>query len=275
MFGYDVAIWGDWIFVGARGEDVMDAPEAGTVYVYRDGGLEDKLTAPDFSSYDHFGFQVATDGKNLIVGAHFDTGSSFGSVYCFEYTTAWTFIEKLGLSGTTNDNFGAALAVQASTLIVGARFEDSGGLNESGSVYCYTRGSSSWLLAQRLVAPDAKAGDAFGFDVALDGTTLAVAAAFADQNAVYVFTRGAEEWTFFKKLVAPDRAANDDFGWGLSLINEDVILAPANKQGTGAVLRPVRDAAPETCSPIDGTDECPVRHRDGSVGYLRRRPCCL
>jgi hypothetical protein len=71
-FGQSVSINGQYAIVGAPYDD-DGGTDSGSAYIFkRDGATwseQDKLTASDGSANDHFGFSVATDGKNVIVGS--------------------------------------------------------------------------------------------------------------------------------------------------------------------------------------------------------------
>src|SRR5210317_78261 len=88
-FGYSVSISGDYAIVGAPYEDT-GASSAGAAYIYtRSGttwGNEQKLLGEVAS--DFFGWSVAIDGRNAIVGAQYeDTGASnAGAAYIYELT---------------------------------------------------------------------------------------------------------------------------------------------------------------------------------------------
>ena len=67
FFGESLAIDGDTVVVGARGDNNV----TGAVYVFRasDGAQLAKLTASDGAAGDHFGHSVAIDGDTVVVGA--------------------------------------------------------------------------------------------------------------------------------------------------------------------------------------------------------------
>jgi hypothetical protein len=77
----DVAVIGaDWANPGGG------RPEAGSAYVFvRSGGVwtqQARLTSPDGSAFDHFGFAVAVGGSIAVVGALSDdteAGTDAGS----------------------------------------------------------------------------------------------------------------------------------------------------------------------------------------------------
>ena len=93
-FGISVAISGDLVVVGARGND--DAGSAsGSAYVFRttNGGASwtqsAKLVASDAAKSDFFGDSVAVSGDLVVVGAKYnaDAGDSSGSAYVLSAPT--------------------------------------------------------------------------------------------------------------------------------------------------------------------------------------------
>lgn len=88
--GLSVSVSGDVAVVGAYGHDCSRGPYCGAAYLYRFNGStwieERKLTAPDASSYDDFGFSVSVSGETAVVGAYLDDhsrGPDSGSAYLF------------------------------------------------------------------------------------------------------------------------------------------------------------------------------------------------
>ena len=91
MFGYSVAISGDYAVVGAEYEDGAGF-NRGAAYIYaRNQGGQDnwgevvKLTASDIEDFDKFGVSVAISGDYVIVGAIGEdgAGNARGAVYIF------------------------------------------------------------------------------------------------------------------------------------------------------------------------------------------------
>lgn len=140
------------------------------------------------------------------------------------------FIGKLLASdGSSQDEFGKAVATTRDVAVIGAALDDDLGAN-SGSAYIFTRQPGSpehWVQTQKLTAPDGAAGDQFGTTVAISGETIVVGAPFAQGNrgAVYVYRRsgGSNSWTATKILPA-DLAAGDQFGSSVA-IDGDIVVA--------------------------------------------------
>ncbi|MFZ6029935.1 MAG: FG-GAP repeat protein [Chloroflexota bacterium] len=198
--------------------------------------LQADLVVPDGVAFDRLGASVALDGDILVIGAaQADVGANLdqGVVYVFQSDGAddkatWTLTQKITPSdGAAYDEFGSSLALDGSTLLVGAPCADTC----RGAVYVFTPrydGGSSLFQQARLAASDGAAYDRFGASVALDGNMALVGAPLqADgRGAAYLFTY-ATTWNQANKLFAGDGLAGDRFGvavaldGGLALVGAD------------------------------------------------------
>jgi len=143
LFGFSVAINGDTIVIGAFRDD--DARiDSGSAYVFTRTGMvwtqQGKLTASDGSFDDLFGFSVAVSEDTIVIGTRLDddNGSDSGSAYVFTRTgTVWAQQGKLTASdGASGDFFGASVAIDEDTIVIGAVFDDDNG-DQSGSAYVF------------------------------------------------------------------------------------------------------------------------------------------
>ncbi len=238
-FGGAVSLDGDTALVGATGDD--DAGSAsGSAYVFIRSAPgvwteQAKLTASDGAAFDAFGGSVSLDGDTALVGAtgDDDAGSASGSAYAFirDGSGVWTEQAKLTASDAeTGDSFGASVALDGDTALVGAHRDDDGSL-DSGSAYVFTRdGAGVWTEQAKLTASDAAGFDRFGVSVALDGDTALVGAwldddAGSQSGSAYTFTRAAPGvWTEQSKLTASDAAAFDRFGVSVALDGDTALV---------------------------------------------------
>lgn len=234
-FGVSAALSsdGDTAIVGAYDANVGGNGGRGAAYVFTRSGTtwteQEKLIAADGASSDNFGASVAlsSDGNTAIIGAYganVGTNNNQGAAYVFTRSgTAWTQQAKLlAADGTTNDYFGAAVALNSdgNTAFIRAAYADVGGNEDQGAAYVFTRSGATWSQQAKLTAADGAAWDYFGISVALssDGDT-AIAGAYqadvagdGDRGAAYVFTRSGSTWTEQRKLIATDGASSDNFG---------------------------------------------------------------
>ncbi len=260
-FGISVAVDGDTVVVGARG----NVSKTGAIYVFTkpsDGDwtstiTETKLTATGGAADDLFGASVALYGAStIVVGAPGDQNSvggtdvSTGSAYVFtrnSETGEWSQNAKLTASNAgADDLFGNSVGVDDDTIAVGAYGKDGNSLTDSGLVYVFVKsGGAAWATTTetvRLRASDRAANDNFGRSVAVDGNTIVVGAsgdrnmvdgAEASTGSAYVFTRPNTGWansagTETAKLTASDGAHTDQFGRSV-VVDGDTIVVGAHQ----------------------------------------------
>ncbi|CAN5420107.1 hypothetical protein BH10ACI3_BH10ACI3_19130 [soil metagenome] len=203
-FGDSIAMNGSRVVIGASGDDTPQTA-AGAVYVFAAAGggtfgFEQKLTIPDGTNGDSFGFSVGFDGTTIIGGATEDSTivgqPAFGAAYVFTNNgSSWTQQQKLTASdGATVDRFGYSVAVSGDTVMVGAREDDTAAGPDTGSAYLYTQSGTVWTERQKLLPADTFNGDRFGVSAAFgpSGSLVIGAAEKAltspnGQGAVFTF----------------------------------------------------------------------------------------
>ena len=242
-YGNDVAIEGDYIFVG----DSSFNSSQGRAYVYYRSGTSWNLQASlDAGSpaaggaSDQFGSKVRADstGSTLIIGAWaYDYSAAAqrkGAVYVFTRSgTTWTQRAVLEASdGATNDYLGTSIAINETgdTVVAGAPNNDTGG-TDSGKVYVFTGSGASWSQQAAIQPSDITSSDLFGFRVGAYGNVLVASAregvGTGSGNAtgtVYIFQRSGSSWSQSKKFVSSDIADGDRFGWSVDLDQSSVIV---------------------------------------------------
>ena len=281
-FGVSVAIDGTTLVVGAYGDD-DNGPQSGSVYVYdltktiNDEEFERKITASDDASSDQFGQSVALNGTTLVVGAHLDDdkGTNSGSVYVYDLTKTPEddgFETKITPSdGAASDFFGQSVALNGTTLVVGAYEDDDNG-PQSGSVYVYdlTKTINDEEFERKITASDGASSDQFGQSVALNGTTLVVGAHLDNDKelqsgSVYVYdlTKTSADTGFETKITASDGAASDFFGQSVALNGTTLVVGSFedDDKGTGSGSVYVYDL---TKTPVDDGFERKINASDGA-----------
>jgi trimeric autotransporter adhesin len=224
-FGFEIALSGDTLAVGAPAEDSGAAGvsgdqtdntirDSGAVYVFRRAGTswtqEAYLKASNPSVRMQFGARIALDSDTLAVGAFFEGSSA------------------TGVNGNQADR----------------------GAQGSGAVYVFTRVGSTWKQQAYLKASNTAAFEWFGDGVALAGDTLAVGApredsgaaglngnqtdnSVEDSGAVYVFTRTGTTWAQQAYVKASNPGAHDRFGTRIAL-DADTLAVGAPQESSGA-----------------------------------------
>ena len=140
-FGNAVGISGDTVVVGTELADNVVGIGAGSAYVYFRTGTtwseQAYLIASDAGGDDNFGSGVAINGDTVLVGAkREDDPINSGALYVFvREGTIWTEQQKVKASDADAlDEFGRAVALSGSTVLVGAALDDDLG-SSSGSGY--------------------------------------------------------------------------------------------------------------------------------------------
>ncbi|HXV37072.1 MAG TPA: FG-GAP repeat protein, partial [Myxococcota bacterium] len=135
----------------------------------------------------------------------------------------------LGSTSSLLDTFGHSVAISGDVIVVGAPFEDDGGV-AAGAAYVFRRDGGLWLGEQTLLDPDGANGDQFGTAVAVDAEVIAIGA-FSDalgnaSGAVHVYRFDGTSWVAEQTLLASDGAQADTFGSALA-ISDDLIVVGA------------------------------------------------
>jgi len=238
-FGSAAALNGSTALIGADGDNSFQG--AAYLFTNSSGSWSEgqKLTASDGLPGDEFGYRVALADDALLVGAFTATVGgvvSQGAAYVFTRSNGtWSESQKLTASdGGLFDNFGASVALDGSTLVVGANGATVGGNAAQGAVYVFTESNGTWTQTQKLTANDGAAYDNFGLSVALKGSTILVGSpraavgGNAGQGALYVFTESNGTWSQTQKLTASDGATNDSFGESVALEGNTALIGAYN-----------------------------------------------
>ena len=209
-FGTSVAMdsAGTTVIVGAPDEDTGYAT-SGAAYIYTYNGStwsqQQKIQATSTTAIGdkRFGHSVdvSGDGKKFIVGAYWEdtSGSDAGSAYIYTYDdSSWGNLSSSEVhlanpdATPASDQFGwsVAMSTDGTKVIVGAKYEDTGG-GDAGSAYIYTYDDSSWGTGVKLLASDKAASDYFGYSVAMnsDGSRVIIGAnqVGAERGAAYFY----------------------------------------------------------------------------------------
>lgn len=243
-FGYSVDVSGDTVIVGAYGTDLPD-PRSGSAYVFLRSGTTWTLQSELTSGKANGRFGEAVAGDRAVVGAVREQnaqGVATGVVHVFARSQGqWT--EQAALAGATTragDLFGAAVALDGDTLLVGAPEHDLEGRHDAGAAYVFVRTPSSWTEQATLQAADSAPSDSVGAAVALSGDTALVGApddTFSGHytaGSAYVFARFGTTWVQQAKLSASDPRAATGFGISVALQGGTALIGAWGLHARGA-----------------------------------------
>lgn len=246
-----VAVEGTVAVVGAWRESVGANAVQGSAYVFVFNGTSwvqrQRLVASDGAFADQFGSAVAISGNTILVGALGKQNVAgpdynFGAAYVFVNNgTSWVQQAKLVASDTTAGSaFGAEVALQGDTAVIGAYLGQPGGTGaRTGTAYVFERSGSTWTQ-QRLDGGDHQANDSFGRSVGISGSAVCVGSRRvlgngARSGAVYVFTKSGSTWGLQQKVVSPTPVDNDLFGASCSLDGDALAIGAPGEAGGGGV----------------------------------------
>jgi hypothetical protein len=266
-YGYSVAVSGNTVVVGA----IHANDGAGAVYVFtrRSTGWANATQTAELTPSDpqlnksfgpqSVGFSVAIDGSTIVAGAPYWSDYSGnqiveyqGAVYVWTLPKAgvWTNATQTAILSannlTDNDYLGASVAVQGSTIVVGAPnhiYETP--IGGPGSVYVYTMpASGGWVNANQtaqLSGYDDEAGDALGASVAISGSTIVAGAPieeysgtgnYAARGGVYVWTEPLSGvWvnaSAVTELIPADANAGDEVGTSVAISGSTIVAGAPN-----------------------------------------------
>ena len=256
IFGYSVAISGDYVVVGTWGEDGAGT-NRGAAYIYERnyGGPDNwgevvKLSASDAQDSDYFGHSVTMSGDYVVVGAILEDGAGTdrGAAYIYERNYGgpdnWGEVVKLSASDAQDDDrFGSSVAISGDYIVVGAFREDGAGFR-LGAAYIYERnygGPDNWGEVAKLTASDAENSDLFGSSVSISGDYVVVSASYEDgsgynRGAAYIYGRnygGTDNWGEVVKLTASDAQDSDYFGHSVTMSGDYVVVGAYEEDGAG------------------------------------------
>ncbi len=247
-FGFSVGISSDTVVVGAYLDDLVVANDTrGSAFVFLRSGVtwaqQAQLNANDAADSDQFGFSLAIDGNNALIGIpNDDRGaiSDAGSARSFDRVgIAWSESSTVGPGDSgAGDGLGVSVSMSGNSAAVGAYLDDNILGLDVGAVYVYTLSGDNWSLQQQIIPSDGAPSDNFGVSVSLDADTLAVGAynanpsAQADAGAVYVYLRTANVWSLQQKLTAPSPLVGEQFGTALALQNDRLVVGAPHATAT-------------------------------------------
>jgi trimeric autotransporter adhesin len=281
QFGTVIAFNGEILAISAIGESSNatgvdgdetnnDAMNSGAVYIFRlDGDTwvqEAYLKASNSDTNDRFGNALALDGDTLVVGAADDEGANTetGSAYVFVRSAGgWTEEARLNATAFGNrDDFGAAVAIDGDTIVVGAPSEDGSATgvngtvenngNNAGAAYVFTRSGETWSEIAYLKASNTDPEDRFGSTVTISGNTIAAGSVnergsvgginpvsnndTLRTGAVYVFVDNGAGWEPQATIKAAFPTRDDEFGNQVLLSGDLLVVASLEESGVSSGL---------------------------------------
>ena len=186
FFGYSVALSGGEIVVGAPGENGFN----GSAYVFSaTTGAELFSLSPSTLDGGVFGYSVGVGGSTIVVGApetEFASVPEAGVAYIFSSSNGALQTMVGSPSPTTGGEFGASVADNGGTILVGAPEETAWGYFAAGSVYLVN--PSNGAVIDRYNSVNLNDEEDFGQSVAIGpGGLVLVGAPYIGDGSAYLF----------------------------------------------------------------------------------------
>jgi hypothetical protein len=238
-FGSSVAIYGDYIVVGAPHENI-EGEEEGYSYLFKIDGSDvkqvTKFHADDAKDYDYFGTSVSISGEYIAVGApnkdidDEETKDNAGAAYVFKINSDDT-VTQLDMIQSDNPEedgyFGYSLAQDTNYTIVGAYGES----NDAGNAYLFKLDSDDNVTLLKDLAADDKAdGDNFGYSIDMSKNYIIVGAkgedtSYSNAGSSYLFKIITDsDISQVDKLQASDPKEDNAFGNSVSIDNNYLVI---------------------------------------------------
>lgn len=136
--------------------------------------------------------------------------------------------------GKAEDFFGYSVAIDGTTVLVGAYKADTDGVIDAGAAYVYVLGNKGWYQQAKLVADPVFVDDTLGGAVALNNDVAMLGVSRRDDKgkdsgAVVSFERESNTWVQNQIFTAPDAKPGDVFGQSIALTENFLVIgAPRN-----------------------------------------------
>lgn len=233
LFGTSVDIDGNLVVVGASGASPLGLPpNTGAAFVFNatTGAQIMQLTAFDAASDDLFGFAVGISGNRIVVGAIAEDGfaTDAGSAYIFDATTGGFLFKLLPITGGSSLFFGYSVAIDGSTVVVGAPTLFGGG---AAYLFDANTGARTYVLKP----PPGSDVENFGISVAISGSTVVVGADNDEENgnfagAAYLFD--AQTGQLITKLLASDGGDDEFLGYSVGISGDRCVVGAPGRFGS-------------------------------------------
>lgn len=216
---------GKTLFVGAPQDG------AGKVYVYQWTGSSWQATPGPIQTSQvgtsGFGQALATAGDDLVVGAPGSNMNS-GAVFTFSVASPWS-PKGATLPGAAGEYFGAAVALAAGRLLVGAPNPGK------GLVHAFISTGGDWKSVGLDQGSLVLAGSArFGTSIAMTDNAALVGAPSDGGGSVAFFTWSStmSAWVYQSSLPNSGGASGDSFGAAVALYGTSALVGATDAMGS-------------------------------------------
>jgi len=211
------------------GRALVSAPGDGAVHILEnDGGTwttSAVLRPPAGEDPQDFGRALAQDDSRVFVGS-----PKQGAVYVFNASSGTWSLESLLLPSASASAFGSALALEGSTLVVGAPHDEN-----QGQVFVFEH-DTAWTQSACLVAPGISPAHSFGASVSLAGSVLVAGAPGEDRDfgSMSLFERRPHGWVTAGRFSADPQDGDGRFAYHVAVC-PDMLMGNIGLNDTGVI----------------------------------------
>ncbi len=229
-FGYSVDISGNYVVVGAYGDDTNGSNSGAAYLLQIDKSTDtlsqvgDKLLGSSNTTYDKSGIDVAIDGDYIVVGAKYDDSSSSDGGAAYLFKRSGSIVSELAkLTGTNiipNNYFGGSVDISGDYIIIGA--ESNNVSTSYDSAYLFKRNSDNNISKIKKLTDTSYYN--FGHDVAIDGNYFVVTNYKNDRASLFKIV-GDNNISKLTDLTD----TSGTFGYSVDIDNSKIIIGDGTK----------------------------------------------
>ena len=245
LFGSAVDMYGNWLLIAARQDNLVGFSNAGAVYAFKNTGswtYDQQLTAGTHEEAGAmFGWSVNMNSDYIAVGAideNTGTADNAGAVHIFQFIVdGWEYDTRITApDGEEDDAFGVSISIDDSFLAVSAPIKTVDSAAFSGKAYIFQNSSSgAWSTVPFELTPGTShENDYFGISVSLRGNFAIIGSVFRDEaatdsGAAYIYTRDSGNiWELQKTFTPSDAAVGTYFGASIAIGNTYAVIGATN-----------------------------------------------
>lgn len=243
-FGFDVAISGNYVVVGAPYNDVGGQADRGCAYVFMRSGTtwtQQAVINPALGlTGDHIGKDVAIDGAQMLIGAPNDDNNGQENAGCVYYYkrigNLWSMHHQfLPQSVQANAYFGAAIALEDTIAVIGCPNLDYLGFYNLGVVIVYFNNGTSWYKHAEIIPDEHSENSSFGSCVDVSDGLIAIGAPYqqvdfyTSHGKAWVYQQDGNGWKVVRQVIDMDGQSFQQLGYAIGIHGHELIVSANQK----------------------------------------------
>jgi hypothetical protein len=141
----------------------------------------------------------------------------------------------LSVKGQSVGELGWSVAVSGTIVVVGAPFENASGILGAGHAYAFN--AKTGALEKTFTSPNKQADGAFGWYVAISGSTIVVGAPFENASGIlgagHAYAFNAKTGKLISSLTSPNVQAGGYFGYSVAINGGTIEIGAPNENVSG------------------------------------------